>query len=57
MSTSRYGYKMCLRVYLNGDGSGNDTHISIFFVLMRGDFDALLQWPFEQKVTLNILGV
>jgi len=53
--SSRYGYKMCARIYLNGDGIGKGTHISLFFVLMRGDYDALLRWPFRQKVTLMIL--
>lgn len=48
--TSRYGYKMCLRAYLNGDGTGRGTHLSLFFVLMRGPHDALLRWPFNQKV-------
>ena len=49
--TSKYGYKMCARVYLNGDGMGKGTHMSLFFVIMRGDYDDLLQWPFRQKVT------
>ena len=31
--TSRYGYKMCARIYLNGDGIGRGTHISVFFVV------------------------
>ena len=53
--TSRYGYKMCGRVYLNGDGMGKGTHLSLFFVLMRGEYDALLEWPFRQKVTLSLL--
>ena len=53
--TSRYGYKMCARIYLNGDGSGKGTHISIFFVVMRGQHDALLRWPFRQKVTFMVL--
>ncbi|CAI5794574.1 TNF receptor-associated factor 2 isoform X2 [Podarcis lilfordi] len=53
--TSRYGYKMCLRLYLNGDGSGRNTHLSLFFVLMKGPNDALLKWPFNQKVTLMLL--
>lgn len=48
--TSRYGYKMCLRVYLNGDGTGRGTHLSLFFVVMKGPHDALLRWPFNQKV-------
>ena len=53
--TSRHGYKMCARVYLNGDGMGKGTHLSFFFVVMKGPFDALLPWPFKQKVTLTIL--
>ena len=53
--TSRYGYKMCARIYLNGDGIGRGTHISIFFVVMRGQHDALLRWPFRQKVTFMLL--
>ena len=53
--TSRYGYKMCARIYLNGDGMGRGTHISVFFVIMRGQYDALLRWPFRQKVTFMLL--
>lgn len=41
---------MCLRVYLNGDGTGRGTHLSLFFVVMKGPHDALLRWPFNQKV-------
>ena len=53
--TSHYGYKMCARLYLNGDGMGRGTHISVFFVVMRGHYDALLRWPFRQKVTFMLL--
>jgi len=53
--TSPNGYKMCARLYLNGDGMGRGTHLSLFFVVMRGEFDALLRWPFRQKVTMMLL--
>ncbi|XP_048341671.1 TNF receptor-associated factor 5 isoform X2 [Sphaerodactylus townsendi] len=53
--TSRCGYRLCARAYLNGDGSGKGTHVSLYFVVMRGDFDSLLPWPFKQKVTLMLL--
>ncbi|NXH49710.1 TRAF1 factor, partial [Dicaeum eximium] len=53
--TARYGYKVCLRVYLNGDGTGKGTHMSLFFVVMKGDYDALLPWPFRHKVTFMLL--
>ena len=53
--TGRNGYKMCIRAYLNGDGSGEGTHLSIFFVIMKGEYDPLLQWPFDHKVSLVLI--
>ena len=53
--SSPTGYKMAARLYLNGDGSGKRTHVSLFFVLMKGEFDALLPWPFNHKVTFTLL--
>ncbi|BFZ11786.1 hypothetical protein BsWGS_14825 [Bradybaena similaris] len=53
--TSRFGYKMCGRVYLNGDGIGRGTHMSLYFVVMKGEYDALLQWPFQSRVSLILL--
>ena len=53
--TGRNGYKMCIRAYLNGDSTGEGTHLSIYFVLMRGEYDPLLQWPFEHKVSLILV--
>ncbi|XP_070561553.1 TNF receptor-associated factor 2-like [Ptychodera flava] len=49
--TSRFGYKMCARIYLNGDGIGKGNHVSLFFTIMKGEFDGILRWPFGQKVT------
>ncbi|CAF4234383.1 unnamed protein product, partial [Adineta steineri] len=45
------GYKMCARLYLNGAGTARRTHMSLFFVLMRGSYDAILKFPFNYKVT------
>ena len=53
--TSFHGYKLCARIYLNGDGMGKGTHISLFFAVMRGEYDAILRWPFRQKVTFMLL--
>nr|XP_002741095.1 PREDICTED: TNF receptor-associated factor 2-like [Saccoglossus kowalevskii] len=50
--SSRHGYKMCARIYINGDGMGKGNHVSLFFVIMKGESDALLRWPFRQKVTM-----
>ena len=40
--SGRYGYKMCLHLYIMGDGIGKGTHLSLFFVVMRGEFDNIL---------------
>ena len=45
---------MCIRAYLNGDGY--KTHLSLFFVVMKGEYDALLKWPFDYKVSMILVG-
>ena len=49
------GYKMCVCLYLNGCAAGKGTHLSVFFALMKGEYDPLLQWPFEHKVNLTLV--
>ena len=53
--SGRYGYKMCLRLYILGDGIGKGTHMSLFFVVMKGEFDNILQWPFTHKATFKLI--
>ena len=53
--SGRYGYKMCLCLYIMGDGIGKGTHLSLFFVVMRGEFDNILQWPFTHKVIFKLI--
>ena len=49
------GYKMCLRVYANGHGDGERTHLSVFVHLMRGEYDDRLKWPFRGYITIQLL--
>ncbi len=46
---------MRLKLYPNGDGTGHGTHVSIFFQIMNGSFDGILNWPFKGKVSFMIL--
>ena len=50
-----YSYKFCLRLYLNGDGTGKQTHVSYFLCVMRGDRDFLLHWPVQGEVCLGVV--
>jgi hypothetical protein len=31
-------------------GQGKGSHLSLYVVILKGDHDAILQWPFKQKV-------
>jgi TNF receptor-associated factor 4 len=44
-----------MRLYLNGDGDTRDKYVSLFFVIMQGDYDVILRWPFSYKVTFSLI--
>ena len=48
------GYKMRLQTFPNGDTTGQNTHLSLFILIMRGEFDDMLQWPFTGRVTIDM---
>ena len=53
--TAPYGYKLQLNVDPCGFGNGKDTHISVHVYLMKGENDAMLQWPFSGDITIQLL--
>ena len=55
--TKQCEYKYCARLYLHGDGMGRGTHISIFLVVMKSDYDELLPWPMKKRVTFELINL
>lgn len=53
--SSPTGYKACCRLYPFGDGAARRTHLSLFFVLLRGDYDSVLSFPFNFKIIFALL--
>lgn len=53
--THRYGYKLQASAFLNGNGSGEGSHLSVYIRVLPGEYDNLLEWPFSYKVTFSIL--
>ncbi|GMT18909.1 hypothetical protein PFISCL1PPCAC_10206 [Pristionchus fissidentatus] len=53
--SSRHGYKMCLSACLYGDGPVRGHYFSVYVTILRGEYDALLQWPFTHKVTVSLM--
>ena len=53
--TENYGYKLKLLMYPNGTGLGTNTHLSVYIVVMKGEYDAILPWPFDKKVKFTLI--
>ena len=53
--TDSYGYKVKVLIYPNGDGTGKNTHLSVFIKVIKGEYDAILPWPFKKKVKLELI--
>lgn len=49
------GYRMCLRLNLNGIASGLNTHVSMFLHLMQGDYDSVVPWPFSGSLIFKVM--
>lgn len=46
----KYGYKLKFFVNFNGDGLGRNIYFFVFVIVMRGEYDVILFWLFNQKV-------
>ncbi len=53
--THTNGYKMCVKVFLNGTESGAGTHVSVATCLLQGPFDMYLKWPFTWTIKVEAL--
>ena len=49
------GYKMCFKVYANGNESGKISYVSVYAYLVRGENDDHLPWPFTGKAVIELL--
>ena len=49
------GYKMCIRVIANGRADGAGTHVTVRVLMMRGEHDDWLVWPFLGNITIKLV--
>ena len=52
--TGPYGYRMRAYVYLFFDVNGRDNHLGVGLNLLKGKFDAILDWPIEGVVKFTL---
>ena len=51
----RYGYKYKIELHPNGFDCGENTHLSVYLVIMKGEYDATLTWPFDKMFTFTLI--
>ena len=44
------GYKLQCYMDCNGEGQGKGTHLSVFVCILKGEYDAMLPWPFVKEI-------
>ena len=54
-TTSPQGYTLSIAVCANGYDSGEGSHLSIFAMIMKGEHDDCLQWPFTGTIIVELL--
>lgn len=52
--TSQYGYKLMATLFLNGNGAGEGSHLSVYIKILPGEYDSLLSWPFSHTVSFTL---
>ena len=51
----RSGYRFKIGIYPNGFDSGKNAHLTVYLVIMKGEYDATLTWPFDKKFTFTLI--
>ena len=49
------GYKMKVSFYPRGTKSNKNGYLSVFLVIMKGEYDEALSWPFRHKVVFTLI--
>ena len=53
--THKGGYKLAIKIYPNGSGTGTGSHVSIEAVLLSTNEDNTLIWPFDGELGIELV--
>ena len=54
-TVGKHGYKLCLLIFPNGNGVGKNKYLSVYLQLMKSNYDDILAWPFNCKVSIKLI--
>lgn len=49
------GYKMKVSFYPRGSKSNKNGYVSVFLIIMKGEYDEALSWPFRRIVVFTLI--
>ena len=50
-----FGYKLMMQLHPNGVGVGLNSHLSVYIVVTKGEYDAILPWGFSKRVQFTLI--
>lgn len=50
-----FGYRLKAKMNPNGFKDGKNTHLSVYVAVMKGEYDAILSWPFQKKIKFTLI--
>lgn len=53
--SSAKGYKLKVSFYPRGSKSRKRGYVSVFLIIMKGEYDDILPWPFRHKVIFTLI--
>ena len=53
--TDSYARKLGIRVHPIGVENGSGTHVAVFVHMIKGQFDAICDWPVSGRITLSVV--
>lgn len=54
-TVGKHGYKLCLIIFPNGNSIGKNRYLSVYLQLIKSEYDNILVWPFNCKVTIKLI--
>lgn len=53
--THKRGYKFRVELYANGHKEGEGSHVSVYFVNLKGEYDDRLRWPVKIRIFFQLV--
>jgi hypothetical protein len=53
--SKQYGHHLKIKMYLDGDSFGKGSHISVYIMVCKGEFDNIIKWPLNAVFHFTVI--